>query len=339
MKIESLYEYIVLAHYLNFTTAASNLHTSQPNLSKHISELEQELGVTLLRREKRLELTAAGTAFLEDAIQIHHLYKDATKRCREIDAYAVEELVIQEPYLMDAMSEILFKSVMRFRRSDPHVMTKYYSEKGKKSVELLEAGKVDIALTVDCNSIDWITKVSEKKNLIFFPVIREPLHVWLWERHPLASKQSITLEDLLQVPINMTATRSFDPMRFAVLDLFATTLGTRHNLQTYSSDTLNEFFMNTHDRNAVFLVSPAVASSPLLQMQHDMVALPLDDERARITSYFIFRADYQKKSIDHFLDTVERVVEEDVERSEASLYLGAIDGASMAGSRQSGAQV
>lgn len=177
MKIESLYEYIVLAHYLNFTTAASNLHTSQPNLSKHISELEQELGVTLLRREKRLELTAAGTAFLEDAIQIHHLYKDATKRCREIDAYAVEELVIQEPYLMDAMSEILFKSVMRFRRSDPHVMTKYYSEKGKKSVELLEAGKVDIALTVDCNSIDWITKVSEKKNLIFFPVIREPLHV------------------------------------------------------------------------------------------------------------------------------------------------------------------
>ena len=43
MKIESLYEYIVLAHYLNFTTAASNLHTSQPNLSKHISELEQSL--------------------------------------------------------------------------------------------------------------------------------------------------------------------------------------------------------------------------------------------------------------------------------------------------------
>ena len=167
---------------------------------------------------------------------------------------------------MDAMSEILFKSVMRFRRSDPRVMTKYYSEKGKKSVELLEAGKVDIALTVDCNSIDWITKVSEKKNLIFFPVIREPLHVWLWEQHPLASKQSITLEDLLQVPINMTATRSFDPMRFAVLDLFATTLGTRPNLQTYSSDTLNEFFMNTHDRNAVFLVSPAVAASPLLQI-------------------------------------------------------------------------
>lgn len=321
MKIDSLYEYIVLAHYLNFTTAAANLHTSQPNLSKHISEMEQELGVTLLRREKRLELTAAGTAFLEDAIQIHHLWKDATKRVREIDAREIEELVIQEPYIMDALSEILFKSVMRFKRCDSQVMTKYYAEKGKKSVELLEAGKVDIALTIDCNSIDWITKVSEKKSLIFYPIVREPLHIWMHASHPLASKEKITLEDLLQIPINMTATRSFDPMRFAVLDLFAASLGTRPNLQTFSSETLNEFFMNTHDRNAVFLVSPIVAASPLLQMQDNMVSRPIDDERARITSYLIFRADYQKKSIDRFLDTVEKVVAENIRHAEGSLYL------------------
>lgn len=322
MKIESLYEFIVLTHYLNFTTAAANLHTSQPNLSKHISELEQELNVTLLRREKRLELTAAGTAFLEDAIQIHHMYKDAVKRCRDIDACAMEELVVQEPYIIDAMSEILFKSVMRFKRSDPHVMTKYYAERGKKSVELLEAGKVDIALTIDCNSSDWIAKVSEKKNVIFYPVVREPLHVWMWEGHPLASKQAIMLEDLLNVPINMTATRSFDPMRFAILDLFTTALGKRPNLQTFSSETLNEFFLNTHDRNAVFLVSPGVAASPLLQMQHTMVARPLNDERARITSFLIFRADYQKKSIDRFLDIVEKVVEEDIQQCEGCTYLG-----------------
>ena len=119
MKIESLYEYIVLTHYLNFTTAAANLHTSQPNLSKHILELEQELGVDLLKRGKRLELTPAGTAFLEDAIQIHHAYKDALRRAREIASHDIVELVVQEPYVMDAMSEILFKSVMRFKRENP----------------------------------------------------------------------------------------------------------------------------------------------------------------------------------------------------------------------------
>ena len=324
MKFDSLYEYIVLAHYLNFTTAAANLHTSQPNLSKHISELEQELGVELLRRGKRLELTAAGTAFLEDAIQMHHLYKDSVARCREIASHDIEELIIQEPYTMDAMAEILFKSIMQFKRSTPYVMTKYYSERGKKSVELLDAGKVDIALTVDCNSAEWITKVSEKKNLIFYPVLREPLYVWLWKEHPLTQKETITLDDLLSVPINMTASRSFDPMRFAVLDLFASATGTRPNLQTYSSDTLNEFFMNTHDKMAVFLVSPAVATSQLLQMQQDMIARAINDKRAYLTSYLILRADYQKKAIDAFLDTLEKTVAESVAKQEGTLYLSEI---------------
>lgn len=321
MKLESVYEYIVLTHYLNFTTAAANLHTSQPNLSKHILELEQELGVELLKRGKRLELTAAGTAFLEDAIQIHHMYKDAVKRTREIASHEIVELTIQEPYIMDALSEILFKTVVRFKRENPYVMTKYFSEKGKKSVELLEQGKIDVALTVDCNSIDWIRQVSEKKNLIFYPVIQEPLYVWMWEGHPLFAKDKITLEDLLHVPINMTATRSYDPMRFAVLDLFQQSLNMRPNLQTFSNDSLNEFFMNTQDRRAVFLVSPAVAHSHLLQMQQDMVSRRIDDDRAVITSYLLFRCDYQKEAIDHLLDTLERVVESDVTKNPEAKYL------------------
>lgn len=325
MKIESLYEYIVLTHYLNFTAAAANLHTSQPNLSKHISELEQELGVTLLRRGKRLELTAAGSAFLEDAIQIHHLWKDATKRARDIDACDIEELVVQEPFIMDALSEILFKANMRFKHDEPHVSTKYYTERNKKSVELLETGKVDIALTIDCNSADWIAKVSEKKGVIFYPVIREPLHIWMHADHPLASKPEISLEDLLKTPINMTTTRSFDPMRFAILDLFTESLGTRPNLQTFPVETLNEFFLNIGDKNAVFLVSPNVAALPLLQMQDNMISRPIDDERAHITSYLIFRADYQKKSIDRFLDTIEKTVAENVRHAEGSLYLDEIE--------------
>lgn len=225
---------------------------------------------------------------------------------------------------MDAMSEILFKSVMRFKRENPYVLTKYYQEKGKKSVELLEQGKIDIALTVDCNSIEWIEQVSEKKNLIFFPVIQEQLHVWLWDHHPLARRDAVTLEDLLHVPINMTATRSFDPMRYAVLDLFQKSVGARPNLQTYSNDSLNEFFMNTQDRNAVFLVSEAMARSQLLGMHYDMVSLPIDDERARITSYLLFRSDYEKLAIDRFLETVERVVADNVERSATARYLGDI---------------
>lgn len=321
MKIESLYEYIVLTHYLNFTTAASTLHTSQPNLSKHILELEQELDVELLRRGKQLELTPAGTAFLEDAIQIHHLYKDALTRVREIASHEMVELIVQEPYVMDAMSEILFKSVTRFKRENPYVTTKYSHEKNKKSVELLEQGKIDIALTVDCNNNEWIEYVSEKKNLIFYPVIQEQLHVWMWKDHPLARRDTITLPDLLDTPINMTATRCFDPMRYAILDLFKKSLGTRPDLQALSYDSLNEFFMSTHDRSKIFLVSESMTKSQLLLMHHDMISVPINDPRARITSYLLLRNDYGKPAIDQLLDTIEQVVAESVVQSETATYL------------------
>ncbi len=325
LKIESLYEFIVLSHYLNFTTAANNLNMSQPTLSKHISELEQELDVDLITRGKDLEMTAAGTAFLKDAIQIHHLYKDAVKRVREISKQNIETLTIQEPYIVDLMSEILFKSVSRFKLANPYVMTKYYSEKGRKSIELLEQGTIDIALTIDCVGTERIEKVSEKKGLIFFPVLQEPLCAWMHEGHPLATKEPLTLEDLVHTPINMTSTRSLDPMRFAILDLFNKALGVRPNLQTYSSETLNEFFMNTHDRNAVFLVTSAVAASPLLGMQRNMMSRPIDDDRARITSYLVLRADYQKKSIDKFLEMIECVISTDIDHHDKVSYLKEIE--------------
>lgn len=324
MKIESLFEFMALAHSLNFTAAAADLHISQPNLSKHISDMEQELGVKLFHRGKQLRLTTAGEAFLEDSVQIHHMWKAALKKCREISQQEIEELVIQEPFIIDALGQILLKSVARFKHETPMVQTKYYSEKSKKSVKLLEEGRIDIALTIDCNNFDWISQVSDKKNIIFHPIVQEPIYVWASKDHPLAQKQSVKLDDLLDVPINMTATRNFDPMRFAILDLFVYGVGKKPNLQTYSCDTLNEFFMNTRDKEAVFLVSPSVASLPLLNMQKNMTTIPIDDERARITSYLVIRADYEKRSIDDFLNMVDLVVKEDVERDEHSLYTAEI---------------
>ena len=114
-------------------------------------------------------------------------------------------------------------------------------------------------------------------------------------------------------------------MRFAILDLFNKALGVRPNLQTYSSETLNEFFMNTHDRNAVFLVTSAVAASPLLGMQRNMMSRPIDDDRARITSYLVLRADYQKKSIDKFLEMIECVISTDIDHHDKVSYLKEIE--------------
>lgn len=324
MKLESLNEFIVFAHYLNFTSAANNLHISQPNLSKHLAELEKEVGTKLISRGKNLQLTPAGEYFLKEAVQIHHGLKEVILHCREVAAQEAKELVIQEPYIIDSMGEILLKSVMRLKREQPYTTTRYYTESGKKSIELLESGKIDIALFVDCSCLRWIKRAGESRDLVFYPIVREPLLVWMHESNRLAEKESLCLADLLKPPINIIASRSFDPMRFAILGLFENALGTRPNLQSFPSESLNEFFLSTQDGSALFLVSPAVAESPLLQMQKNRVIRPIDDPRAFITSYLVFKRQHQNKTVRELLDIMTSVVEEDVLKAPQCQYLGEI---------------
>lgn len=312
MRVEYLYEYIVLTHCMNFTAAAAKLRTSQPNLSKHIAELESELGVQLFQRGRQLKLTAAGRVFLKDAIQIHHQVKDSITRCQDVAQHKAEELIIQEPYLHDRLSQLLFKATMKFRQENPYVLTQYYTERGVRSLELLEAGKIDIAQTVACRSDEWIERMSRRHRFVFHAVLKEPLHVWMHDDHPLAARSSISLDDLRKAPINMTATRTFDPMRYAIIDLFQKTFGHRPDLRhPNAADTLNEFFMSIQEHEIVFLVTPVIAASPLLASQQNMVSRQIDDPRAIITSYLVTKADETKESVSNYINVITRIAREE----------------------------
>ena len=60
--------FIEAARYENFSKAAIQLYTAQPNLSKKIAELERTIGVRLFQRTgKQVRLTAAGQYLYQDA--------------------------------------------------------------------------------------------------------------------------------------------------------------------------------------------------------------------------------------------------------------------------------
>lgn len=71
MRIDTLYEFILLATNLNFTDTAKSFFIAQSALSNHISKLERELGAKLFTRDNRsVALTKVGKTFLEDAKKI-----------------------------------------------------------------------------------------------------------------------------------------------------------------------------------------------------------------------------------------------------------------------------
>lgn len=82
-------EFVQFSKSMNFTTAARELHLSQPALSKHVQDMESELRVRLVQRGGPNEgnrLTSAGTLFVEQAGQLLRAYDDMVTECRELDA-------------------------------------------------------------------------------------------------------------------------------------------------------------------------------------------------------------------------------------------------------------
>jgi len=77
VELRHLRYFLAVGEALNFTKAAARLRIAQPALSRQIQDLEDEIGVDLLRRSPRgVMLTAEGKLFLAEV-------RELLKRCDE----------------------------------------------------------------------------------------------------------------------------------------------------------------------------------------------------------------------------------------------------------------
>jgi len=85
MDLKRLKYFCAVMEQGGINKAAHVLNIAQPPLSKRIQELEEELGISLFRRnERRLEPTAAGLYFFERALSILQEIDDAVRNAKAI---------------------------------------------------------------------------------------------------------------------------------------------------------------------------------------------------------------------------------------------------------------
>ncbi len=86
-SFEQLESFVIVAEEEHVGRAAVRLHMNQPQLSRRIQALEQRLGVELFdRRGRRIRLSAAGTAFLQEARRMLAIASAARDHVRMVAA-------------------------------------------------------------------------------------------------------------------------------------------------------------------------------------------------------------------------------------------------------------
>lgn len=190
MELRQLKYFVAIAEELHFGNAARKLFISQSAISQQIHLLEDELGVELFVRIKRkqlrkVELTAAGNAFLVDAKKMLELAQKAVETVRKIGLQQrVVRLGVYKTLLRDGIIDLL----RLFAEHFPDVEIKLVEMPTFLNVQdALMAETIDLGLTH--TPIKHAELSAKKIKIGYFQVI-------LPRNHVLANADTLTFSDL-----------------------------------------------------------------------------------------------------------------------------------------------
>lgn len=179
--------------HFNLTEVANSLFTSQPGVSKHIRDLEDELGLEIfVRKGKRLtgltdpgkELLVLVEKMLSDARNIKSLAEQFSNR--DVGQLTVVTTHTQARYSLP-------KVVNQFRKKYPKVHLKLHQGSPREIIQMLKEGTADIGIATEL--------LSEENDFISFPYYEWRHVVIAHKSHPLANKGDLSLADLIDFPL------------------------------------------------------------------------------------------------------------------------------------------
>lgn len=200
MDLKKLQEFVMLSQCLNFSKAASQLYLTQSVLSRHIHDLEQQVGAKLLiRSTHNVELTEIGKIFLNDCVAILHQYDAALDRIHIISRGLSGSLSVG--FSTYANKDILSKFILYFSRVHPNIHLQINAYEAEELAIELGDGKLDMGFAMDITKTDF--NDFEKIHLY-----RDSLYVFFPDSHPFAAKETLCISDLSSQPIIALATKT-----------------------------------------------------------------------------------------------------------------------------------
>jgi DNA-binding transcriptional LysR family regulator len=273
--------FVAVAEELHFGRAAERLCMTQPPLSRQIQLLEHSLGVRLFERTSRVvRLTAAGRVFLTDATRLLNLAKQAAATAQRTSRGEIGRVIVG------------FTTVIGFDLM-PGLIASAQRKLPNIDIVLKEMMVMDQFKALESNTIDmgFLYPLASRLPLKYQTISHDPMMVVLPLGHPLASRDTIALSDLNDLPFIMYSSRYYHDL---VTGLFLSS-GVMPRFIQYLEQVPS--IVNLVRTGMGVSIVPATMSRFHFD---DVIFKPISQKNAVAERRMVWRADNQNPALDTF---------------------------------------
>lgn len=191
MNLRLIRSFVTVAETGHIGRAAERLHISQPPLTRQIQQLESDMDVQLFTRTPRgVELTDAGTTFLEDARNLLQLADVARERAKQADLGKLGRFDVG--IIGSAVFDSIPKILLAFRQLNPGVLLVVHAMRRSEQIEALRQRRINVGFT---------RFLYDAPDLVAERIFGEPLCAVISKQSPLCRLKSVPLKQLAGVPL------------------------------------------------------------------------------------------------------------------------------------------
>lgn len=191
MDIQKLRYFVSVAETNNFTSAAERNFISQPALSRHISDLEYQLGFKLFNRSKTsVSLTPEGELFLDSAKELLNMEDNLENQARSLSQSRVGFLKIG--YWGYWEISYVSQVVRNFSHKHPYTDFTFSRENHGKLNRRIQKGDYDLVFSIIPPQKD----AELYPNVRWQPLAQSQLFAFIPNGHWLSNRNQVTFRDL-----------------------------------------------------------------------------------------------------------------------------------------------
>jgi LysR family transcriptional regulator, carnitine catabolism transcriptional activator len=192
--IRHIRAFLAAARIGNFTRAAAELHISQSAFTVQIRQFEDALGVTLFDRGKRrVSLTAVGHELLGPLERLVIDAEAIVGRTRQLTG--LRRGIVSMAVLPSVAAQVIPAIIQKFAGECPGIVVQIRDVVAERVIEMVKKEEVDFGIA---------TRMGADRETTTVPLLVDKLCAFVPRSHLLASKNSVTLRELVSIPLILT---------------------------------------------------------------------------------------------------------------------------------------